>query len=341
MAVDEKPETVGIKDVARIAGVAVSSVSRVLTGHPDVSDRMRETVRRAVVESGYEPDMVAQSLRSGRTMSIGFVVGDITNPLMSEIGLAAEMRLSDDGYSVLLANSKSRPRGDAQNISEFRRRKVDGLLLSLTNETADDVRALLLDWETPAVLLDRDLDDVPVARVLFDHESGFTAATRHLLDLGHERIAVLAGPSSIRPTRVRVEAVTQTMRSSGKGEPTVLLGSFSARHGHRSTLELLKGDERPTALILGGNQLLPGALRALNELSLSVPGDVSLVTADGGDLAALHTPTISSVQRDFAEMGQVAAEVLLDMMRGGSPRTVTLPTTFRPRDSTGAPPASV
>src|SRR3954452_15624342 len=190
----------GMREVAERAGVALSSVSRVLSGHPDVSPVMRNRVLDAATALGYEPNLLAQSLRRGATMTVGFVVGDISNPLLSQIALGAETELRAGGYTVLLTNSVNDPKLDAQHVRLLRQRRVDGLLLSLADEGAEETLNALRRAKVPAVLVDRDpatgIDRV--SGVLSDHASGIAAATSHLIELGHRRIALVNGNPQVR-----------------------------------------------------------------------------------------------------------------------------------------------
>lgn len=337
MTSQTKPHAAGIKDVARLAGVAVSSVSRVLANHPDVSPEMRDRVMQAVKACGYQPNSVAQSLRRGVSMSIGFVVGDISNPLMSAIASAAETRLAEHGYTVLLANSQGRPERDAANIALLRQRHVDGLLLSLTDE---EEAPLLREFELfakPTVLLDRDGGAPGASRVLFNHAEGFRQATRQLAELGHDRIALIAGSPGLRYTRERVKAVVGVCGELGLADPSVHVGPVNREQGRAATFVALAETPRATALICASNQLLPGVLSAVRDLRLSIPGDVSLVTTDDIDLAEFHDPPLSTINRDARAFGVQAAEALLRGLQGEEPDTVTLPTWFTPRASCAPP----
>src|SRR6476660_7731070 len=137
------PARPGMREVADRAGVAMSSVSRVLSGHPDVSPKMRQVVMDAVRDLGYQPDMLAQGLRRGKTFSVGFTVSDIANPILAEIVTGAEKRLREAGYSLLLTNSEGSPDLDADHILLLERRRVDGLILSLAAERHDKTIAAL------------------------------------------------------------------------------------------------------------------------------------------------------------------------------------------------------
>lgn len=317
-----------IREVAERAGVAVSSVSRVLTGHPDTSPRMRERVHKAMEECGYEPNMLAQSLRRGATMSIGFIVSDISNPLMAHIALGAETTLHQAGYSLLISNAGNDSMREVEYLRLFRQRQVDGVLLSLADETFPLMLEELRRFEKPVVLMDRTVEDVPQASsVVFDHRLGVRAAAQHLLNLGHRHIGLIVGPSGTRPARERVEALTEECAAAG-ATPTVSAGAATRDRGHEETLAMMGDAGRPTALICGSNQVLPGALAALRELRLSIPADLSLITTDRLDVAEFHSPPIAAIARDSTSLGVQAAHQLLARLKGEEPEETVLATSF-------------
>lgn len=329
-----------MKDVARRAGVGASSVSRVLSGHPDVSPRMREAVMEAVDALGYRPDLLAQGLRSGRTYSVGFTVSDIANPMLAQTVTAAERRLREAGYSLLLTNSEGDAELDASRIRLLEQRSVDGLLLSLADERHPATVEALEAAACPVVLLDRDLPvGSGVSRVVFDHRPGMATATRSLLELGHRELAlVIGGPR--RPATERRAGVEGAVRRAG-AKLTVLETDFSVAAGHEAARELAAGPNRPTAVIAAGNQLMQGVLLGLRDAGLAVPTDVSFIGCDDVAVAALHDPPISIVRRDMAALGIEAADLLLSQLEGDErSREVVLPTEFVHRESTARPPAS-
>jgi LacI family transcriptional regulator len=329
----------GVKEVAERAGVAPSSVSRVLTGHPDVSAVMRNRVLDAVAALGYEPDLLAQSLRRGATLTIGFVVGDISNPLLAQIALGAEVELRAAGYSILLMNSVNDPALDAAHVRMLRQRRVDGLLLSLADEGSGDTAEALRRSETPYVLVDRDSASLPDASaVLSDHRSGIIAAAEHLISLGHRRIALVNGNPGVRPARERATALRRACRAHPGVTAIVRSGAFSAEHGESATQALLSSAEAPTAIIAGGNQVLTGVLRTLRRENYPIPSRISLVTCDDAPLAEFLEPAMATISRDPEDMGRQAARLLLDRLEGRSARTTTLPAVFRPTRSCAPPP---
>jgi LacI family transcriptional regulator len=330
---------VDMRQVADLAGVALSSVSRVLSGHPDVSDDMRQRVTAAAEELGYDgPNMLAAMLRTGATRTIGFVIGDISNPLMSQIALGAEVTLREAGYAVMLVNSLSETQRDASQIQLLQQRRVDGLLLSVTDEASEDTVSVLARAGIPAVLIDRDLPALPDASaVLSDHAAGITAAMEHLIGLGHRRIALIAGSPHVRPTRERIAAAETAAEASPGVLCQVRPGAYTQKHGADTTLELLASGRAPTAIIAGGNQILVGVLRALRDKQLRIPRDVSLVTCDEVPLTEFLSPPLATIRRDPYQMGAIAARLLLSRLGGAAPGAATLPTWFTAADSCAEP----
>ena len=338
---DGRRKRASMREVAELADVAISSVSRVLSEHPDVSLEMRERVLAAVNQLEYEPDFLAQSLRRGATLSVGYVVGDISNPLIATITSGAESMLRSAGYSMLLMNSENDPDLDAAHIRFFQARRVDGMILSLASERRAATLEVLEQVDVPIILIDRDVPgDLRASMVRNDHRAGMREAVGHLLDLGHRRIALITGALDLWPVRERIAGMAEAVAARGRPDETVsLVGSLSAEHGERSTEQLLAMHPRPTAIVAGGNQVLAGCVRALSRHGIRIPDDMSLITCDEVDLSELHSPPIASVSRDTLLLGRTAAELLLERLNGGEPRTVLLPTTFTPRPSSGPVPA--
>ena len=330
-----------MREVAERAGVAMSSVSRVLSGHPDVSPAMSEKVMRAVEELDYQPDILAQSLRRRETLSVGFVVGDISNPLLAEIVTGAESTLRANGYSMLLTNSLGDPILEREHITLLSQRRVDGLVISILDETRVETLTKLQELEIPVVVLDRNLPPtIPASRVLSDHRSGMKAAALHLLELGHRRIGLIAG-AAVRPTLERRAGLEAAFVEYGL-PPTYTAdeGVFSVDHGVAAMRRLLALPEPPTAVVAGGNQVMLGALRVVSERGLVLGRDLSFVGCDDIAITDLFQPPVAVVRRDNYAMGRAAAELLLARLReDAAPSDVVLPTEFVARPSCGPPPA--
>lgn len=315
--------------------MAISTVSRVLNDQGFVSEDMRARVLRAVRELGYQPNLLARSLRSGSTRTIGCIIRDLANPLFADVVKAAEAVLHNAGYSLLVSNTDGDIARDAEYIHLFLRRRVDGLLLSLQSEDNDEMIASLRDAECPLVLLDRDLP-LSASAVLCDHFSGVVAAMEHLLSLGHRRIGLIAGKAIIRASRERLRGYTEAYALAGIDVASELihLGPYSAKYGYTSTMELLDLANPPTAILSGGIQFTMGSLRALRERGVKIGPELSFVSADDIDWLELHEPPINVVHRDHQRIGQLGAKLLLKALAGDpKPRFEPVATTYIRRGS--------
>jgi LacI family transcriptional regulator len=328
----------GMREVAEAAGVAISSVSRVLSGHPDVSPAMRTRVLEAVGALDYKPDILAQSLRRRQTMTVGFVVGDISNPVVSQIVKGAELTLRDAGYTMLLTNSLVDPELDRRHIELLRQRRADGLLLLPVSETHAPTISVLESLDIPVVVVERDLPaSVGASSAFSDHRAGMDPAVEHLLDLGHRQIALIAG-APVRPTRERLASLKACFGRRGL-PPTyeVYEGIYSTEYGARMTAHLLTAEHPPTAIIAGSNQLMVGALQVLAERGVALGEDLSFVGCDDISVAQIHRPQIAVLDRDLVALGTSAANLLLRRLRDeADANTVSIhPTRFIARPSCG------
>ena len=276
-------------------------------------------------------------------MSVGVILRDISSLFMSQIVASAEPVLRAAGYSMLLMNSGGDPDLDVEHIQFFQARRVDGMILQLAN----DRRRKTFDWlarsVAPVVLVDREAPArIRASSVLTDHQAGMRDAVESLIDLGHRRIALVTGAPDVRPSRERLAGLEATMRGRGLGSPIVVPGQLTDAHGETATEQLLSMPDPPTAIVVGSNQLLAGALRTFCSRGI-VPGDqVSLVSCDDSPLSELYRPPISVIDRDSREMGRLAAELILDrMVSAGDPRTEVMGTKYIARPSCAPPSTKV
>ena len=328
-----------MREVAERAGVAMSSVSRTLSGHPDVSEDMRNRVLAAVDELGYKPDLLAQGLRSRTSLTVGFVADDISDPLLAQIARGAEVALREAGYSMLLTNSLVDPELDHRNVELLEQRRVDGMIAVPTSESHAPTIDALAGLEMPLVLVERALPElVAASRVRSDHRAGMVAATRHLFELGHRRIAMIGG-QDVQPTRTRREAVESVYAEYGEDREQLIVreGVFAIEHGVAAARELLGDSMPPTALIAASNQIMIGALQVITDLGIELGRKLSFVGCDDIEVAKLYRPHISVVDRDAIGVGRTAAELLLAHVRdaGAPPGEVVLPARYLPRASCG------
>jgi LacI family transcriptional regulator len=335
---DLRTKRANLLDVARLAGVARSSASRALTGHPDVSPAMRQRVLAAAQQLGYEPDFLAQSLRSGQTLTVGFVVPDISNALVAEVTHGAETSLRAHGYTLAVLDSESNPELDVKHIRLLEHRRVDGALIAMADETYPPTLSAMRELSVPSVLIDRELSDesIKCSAVVADHERAVGDVVAHLDGLGHKTIGLVVGSQPIRPDRETARAFR--LACSERGLDAVIdPGPFSPQHGLTATTKMLSSAVRPTAVISGSNGVFPGVLRAIRAHNLEIPRDLSLVAIDDLVMLDLFEPPIDVVKRPALACGRIAGELLLRRLAGEGPESVLLPSEFEPRGSSAPP----
>lgn len=326
-----------IRDVASLAEVSVSTVSRVMNDYEFVDAETRKRVLAAMETLGYARDENARAMRTGRSRAVGFVVDDFSNPLFSAHAKAADEVLRASGYALILANSGFDLGREAEAVTALRQRRVEALLIALVSERDCDPQKLLAGFRS-VVLLDRDLGDFPVDAVWPDHAAGMRQGIDHLVELGHRRIALVAGKPDQRGSRVRAAAFSEHMHSLGLGSDPALLrtGVADRETGYLALTELLDLKHPPSAVIAGSNRLFVGIARAIRDRGLQIPKDISVVTCDDVDASALHQPPIDVIDRDALGMGRAAAELALARLadQNQPPRRRMIATTFSARGST-------
>lgn len=324
-----------IRDVATKAGVALSSVSRALSGHPDVSDEMRKRVEEAASELGYEPNIVAQSLRSGVTRTIGFMIRDISNPLFALLARSCEQELRKNGYSMILVNSEGSVESESRNFALLRRRRVDGIIASLVAENSPFLLKNLSAARCPIVLLDREVKGFEASAVLVNHENGTCEAVSKLISRGHRRIAFITGSSNVYPTRNRLEGIRRAFQEAKIELPSELLaiGGFDEDYALTHSRTLLQRNPPPTAIIAGGLGAFIGIAKALNERNLKMGVDIAFVALDELPYLEVFSNDISIVYRDPEAIGKEAALLVLEGLQGLPPRTSIIETRYVERRS--------
>jgi|694.fasta_scaffold103399_2 LacI family transcriptional regulator len=335
--VTARPAT--ISDVAKKAGVAVSSVSRALNDHPDVSEDLKKRVTDAAKKLGFELNLVASSMRSGSTRTIGFVVRDISSPLFSLIAKGVDDVLRDHGYSLLLTNSDGDTKVEVNNLNLLARRRADGVIVSLVSEKDTGMLQALKQFSGHVVILDRDLSDSEASFIQVDHRSGVRDAVRHLLQLGHRRIGLITGPIEVRVGRERLKGIQDAYKEIGLVFDTELVrsGTYDPHFAEKSVFDLFSIQPSPTAIIACGVQLTEGALKGIRSLGLHIGRELAFVACDEVPFLELSSPPISVVSRDPYSFGQAAAQVLLEVINGGDPQIRVHSTKYVAR-ATSTPP---
>ncbi len=316
-----------IHEVAAASGVSIGTVSRVAVGSPHVAPETRAQVLAAMVKLGYQPNAAARAMRTKQTKTIGFLLPDLTNQVFARVAQGAETILAPEGYMLFAFSSNRSPTREVAFLQAARQRQMDGLIVSLADETAGEPIKELNRMGVPIIVLDRDVP-VPADVVYSEHIQPIETVVNQLLELGHRRIGLITASQNIRPGRDRVTGFKRALTKAGIPIDEWLIRAWrqSSEHGAAETHDLLTGSDPPTAILAAGSDIFYGALRAVRLLGLSIPDDISFVGTDDPLLGELVYPPITVINRDMTEVGCQAARLLLDRLNGldSPPRRIVL-----------------
>lgn len=333
-----------LRDVARRAGVHPSTVSRAL--NPETRSRVNAATARRVTAAarhlGYKPNSIARSLRTNRTLTVGMLLPDLTNPLFPPTVRGVEDMLAEHSYTVLLANTDNDHEREARQFEALRARQVEGLLIA-TARLDHPLTLQALEQSLPVVLLHDVVDGATVHAVVADNAGGTRMGVTHLLELGHRRIAYIAGPLAASPAGDRLGAYRAVMGQRGLLDEDLIAvcPSWTTAEGAVALRSLLDRGGDFTAVAVASDLLAVGCYDVIAERGLSCPDDLSLVGFHDMAFVDRLAPPLTTVRVPHYRIGAEAAKMLLAQLqqRDEEPKTVTVPVEFVARGST-APPAA-
>ena len=334
-----------MRDVARLAGVSVATVSAVINGSATVSEVRSKRVREAMEALDYYPDHVARSLKVGHTSVVGMVVPDITNIFFPEVIRGVEAAARERGYSVILCDCNEDPEEERRHLDMLFSRRVDGVLIACSDPAAGYEH--LMRRRFPIVFVDRIPRGLTHCGASTDNVEAGARATNHLIQLGHERIAFITGRLGLSPHYGRLEGFRKAMQARGLPifDGYLREGDLQISTGRRLGLELLRLDPPPTAVISSNNKMLLGLMVAVAELGIPCPGCISTVGFDDSIWTEYFTPGLTVISQPTYEIGRAAFSMLLSRMQpkdgepDQGPDLKLFPAELRVRGSTGPPPA--
>ena len=332
-----------LRDVARKAGVHPATASRALNDDTRalVNEETAERVRLAAAELDYRPNPIARGLKTNRSYTIGVLIPDLTNPLFPPILRGIEDRLEEAGYTALIANTDNDPERELLDTQAMRARQVDGIITATARRDhggLDEMLAAGLDL----VLVNRWLPGVPISAATGDDRKGQRMAIEHLAELGHRRIAYLAGPLDYSTGLDRHDAFLETVRELDlESDPALVHVSeaFTEAEGARLCGRLLDEGAEVTAIAAGNDLLALGCLDALAERAIDCPGRISVVGFNDMPFAGRFQPPLTTIRIPHYEIGTAAAELMLEQLQDESegPRHVRLEPALVVRESTAEP----
>ena len=333
-------KTSRIKDVAHEAGVSTATVSHVINGTKYVTDDTRRRVLDAVKRCEYHPNANARSLASGRSNMLGLLVSDISNPFFPEVIKSIEAAAFERGYNVILINTNYDPERAAEYVRRLSELKMAGVAL-MTSELDSELFREITRRQVSVVFDSTDMATERMSNICVDYAAGIQEAVRHLVSLGHRRIAHIAGSSRIPSGVIRRDAFLDFMKLYLPDEPppAIYEGDFRLDGGRRAASEVLAAPELPTAVVVANDMMALGAMREFRKAGLSIPGDISVVGFDDIAFAALAEPPLTTVCSPRVEIGSRVVEVLVSMIERPERQgvEVRIPTHLITRDSTAPP----
>lgn len=322
-----------MRDVARVAGVSLQTVSRVANGEPHVADSKRERVLAAMADLDYRPNSAARAMRRGAYRTVGVVYHSLhsvgTHRSLEEI---SEQAVAHGYGTTIMPVSAASGRDATSAFTRLGEMAVDAVIVVFPSPFGLDA-TLEVTTAVPFVVLGPPQGGGS-SSVDFDQEGGTVQAIEHLLALGHPTIHHLAGPPGSFSATARTAAWRRLLEAGGRRIPPYDHGDWSAKSGYVLARRMLE-TERPSAIFAANDQMALGAYRALAEAGLRIPEDVSVIGFDDVDEAAMYAPPLTTVAQDWEGLGRESLRIALSMTRGGAPEDVRLPLRLIVRDSTG------
>jgi LacI family transcriptional regulator len=329
-----------LQRIADQSGLSVTTVSRVLSGQASryrISKETETAIRKLAKESSFVPNQVARGLRLRKTLTIGLVIPDISNPFFAGIAHQVIVGTRKHGYSVILCDSQDDTELEVQSLALLQSRSVEGVVLCPSGQTGEHL-AGFVGGRLPIVLVDRFFPHLPLPYVSSDNVSGAREATELLINSGHRRIACLQGLRGTSPNESRVRGYKEALSSHHLPiEDNLIVGdSFTEQSGYVETKLLLRTDPAVKAILALSNLNGLGAIRALKEEKCRIPEDVSIISFDDTPYFSYLATPLTTVAQANSEMGEVAVKLLFDQIQSPHRQTkggILLPTTLVIRES--------
>jgi LacI family transcriptional regulator len=328
-----------MRDVARLAGVSTSTVSAVINDSVVVSLKRKERVLAAMAALDYQPDVIARSLKTGRSNAIGVIVPDITNAFYPEVIRGVEVAAQAAGYSVLLCDSNEDRAVEERHLSALCARRVDGVVLACcVNSRANE---LTTRRHLPVIFIDRLPPSTAINSVSTDNVAAGQLAAEHLIGLGHKRIGILAGHLGLSPHHDRLEGFRKAMQEAHLPilDEYLIAGNVQVEDGVAAGHRLLNLPDPPTAILASNNKLLLGVLQAVEERNVVIPKDLSVLGFDDYLWNMHFSPRLTAVAQPTGEIGSKSFELLHQLIQhppsdDAAPMRVLIPAELRIRNST-------
>ncbi len=308
---------VSIVDIAKTAGVSISTVSRVLNGKAEqfrISKKSQLKVKETARRLNYVPNQFAANLKSGKSNTIALIIPSLSNPFFADIASEINTEIRNRGYITIIGDSDESTDIENEELLQMQSRNIEGLLIVPCSQNWKSIKKLH-DRGIPVVCIDRYFEDQDIPYVSTDNYDGAVTATKHLIEQGHTNIACIQGVRHSVPNKLRIQGHTDAMTSSGISNIHISGDEFSVENGYKETKLLLQLPERPTAIFALSNTIAMGCMKALREENLNIPEDISLITFDDHPyLDYLATP-LTCITQPTREICRLAVKYLFFMLQ--------------------------
>lgn len=328
-----------IHDVAQDAGVSSTTVSRYLNNRIELPHATSSRIDAAIARLDYRPNLLAKRLSTGKTEAIGLVVPEIREPFFAELASAVEDEADRHGYTILMSSTRSDRTREIASLNRLHDRHVDGLVM-MTNTPDDGTLAALIGRRRNVVLIDEDIPGVKVPRVFVDNVGGAHAATRHLIEAGHRRIAFIGGPIGLFSAEERYAGYLKAMTEAGLSisDDLIRRGSFAPDVARAAAVTFAQRKDAPTAIFASSDYIAIGTILGLRQADVSVPSQMSLVSFDDMPLIELFNPPLTAIRQPIEALGRQGFQALFALLNGQKPKMLTrLPVSLIERESVAAP----
>jgi len=312
-----KGRQVTIKDIARQLGISPSTVSRALKDHPDISNETKKAVTELAQKLKYQPNVLALSLQSAKSNTIGVIIPEIVHFFFSSVISGIEDVAQKEGFTVMICQSNESYEREVSNAQALFAHRVDGVLVSISKETTNyDHLNFFLENEIPLGFFDRKGRDIEADAVLINDFQSAYIATSHLIETGHRRIAHLTGPLTLTICSERLRVYCKALEDHEiEVDKELIVNADNMEMGAVQIKDLLSHPVPPDAIFAVNDNTAVGAMRAIIEAGLRVPEDIAVVGFSDGRIARLTTPTLTSVDQKGFEMGKEAAKLLIERIQ--------------------------
>ena len=301
-----------IKDVAKRAGVAVSTVSYALNGSPKVSEKTRRRIHKIAEDLGYEPNYTARELKTKKTKTIGLFLNDFSGPFYSELIRGIQEVVQKNGYSFIACSSF----GDEEStaVKFIREKRIDAAIIFAPN-ISDKLLINAASKGVPIVVLDRKLESENIYSILINNEQGAIKAVNYLIGIGQQNLVFVSGREEAYDNRERLNGFKKAVNANGI-EERILQGDFTENSGYAAAIDLIKSKKLPDAVFLSNDEMAIGMIKCFKEYEINVPEDVSIIGFDNITVSEYITPKLTTVSHPKYELGVRAAERLFCGING-------------------------